>query len=87
MVQIKPSQASQVAVVIKNPTANARDADSIPGPGRSLTGGNGNSFHYSCLENSMGQRGLESYSLWGCKELDMTERLNTYLAQTFLVKQ
>ena len=73
--------------MVKNHTANARDArdaDSIPGPGRSLRGENGNSFHYSCLENSMGQRGLESYSLWSCKELDMTEQLNTHLSTNLL---
>ena len=77
MLQIKPSQASQVAIVVKNPPANAgdaRDADPIPGLGRSLGGRNGNSFHYSCLENSMGQRSLAGYSPWGCKALDMTEQ-------------
>ena len=40
--------------VIKNPPANsgdARDADSIPGSGRSPRGGNGHPFQYSCLEN------------------------------------
>ena len=47
---------SQVALVVKNPSANAgeaRDAVSILGTGRSSTVGNGNSFQYSCLENSM----------------------------------
>ena len=42
--------------VVKNPTANAgdtRDADSIPGSGRSHGGGNGNQFQYSCLRNLM----------------------------------
>ena len=42
--------------VIKNLSANAgdsRDAGSIPGSGRSPGVGNGNPFHYSCLENSM----------------------------------
>jgi len=31
-------------------------------------------FQYSCLENSM-ERGAwqATYSLWGCKESDMTE--------------
>jgi len=29
-----------------------------------------------CLENSHGQRILVGYSPWGCKELDMTERLS-----------
>ena len=41
---------------VKNPPANAgdsRDAGSIPGSGRSPGVGNGNPFHYSCLENSM----------------------------------
>ena len=38
-----------------NPPANAGAAGSIPGPGRSPGGGNGNRnlFQYSCLENSM----------------------------------
>ena len=30
--------------VVKNPTANAEDVDSIPGSGRSLGRGNGNPF-------------------------------------------
>ena len=29
-------------------------------------------------EKLHGQRGLVGYSLWGCKELDMTEQLNTH---------
>ena len=45
-----------MALVIKNPPANAgdvRDAGSIPGLGRYLGGGNGNSLQYSSLENPM----------------------------------
>ena len=45
---------SQLALVVKNPPANAgdaRDMGSIPGSGRSLGGGHGNSIQYSCLEN------------------------------------
>ena len=45
--------ASQVALVVKNPPANAGDMGLIPGLGRSPTGGNGNPLHYSCLENPM----------------------------------
>ena len=48
--------ASQVALVIKNPPANAgdiRDAGSIPMSERSPGGGHGNSLQYSCLENPM----------------------------------
>ena len=48
----KRHQASQVALVIKNQPANAgdiREAVSIPGSGRSLGGGSGNSLQYYCL--------------------------------------
>ena len=47
---------SQVALVVKNPPANAgdtRDTGSIPGSGRSPGGGHGNPLQYSCLENPM----------------------------------
>ena len=46
-------------LVIKNMPANAgdeRDADSIPGLGRSPGGGNGNPLLYSCLENPMDRK-------------------------------
>jgi len=39
--------------VVKNPPAYAGDAGSIPELGRSLQGGHGNSFKYSCLGNPM----------------------------------
>ena len=45
-----------MTLVIKNPSDNARevrDADSIPGLGRSLGGGHGNPLQCSCLENPM----------------------------------
>ena len=48
--------ASQMALVVKNPPANAgdiRDTSSIPGSGRSPGGGHGNPLWYSCLENPM----------------------------------
>ena len=49
----KPSTgASQVALAIKNPLANAGDPKhvvSIRGLGRSLGGGHGNPLLYSCL--------------------------------------
>ena len=47
---------SQLALVVKNSTANvgdARDMGSIPGSGRYPGGGHGNSPQYSCLENPM----------------------------------
>ena len=48
--------ASQVALVVKNPPANARDAGgvgSILGWGRPPGEGNGNPRQYSCLGNPM----------------------------------
>ena len=50
------SGASQVALVVKNPPANAGDVtdlSSIPESGRSPGGGHGNLLQYSCLENPM----------------------------------
>ena len=46
--------ASQVVLVVKNPSADAgdiRDTGSIPESGRSPGGKHGNSLQYSCLEN------------------------------------
>ena len=51
-------RASQVALVVKNPPANAgdlRDIGSIPGLGRSPGRGHGYPLHYSCLGNPMGR--------------------------------
>ena len=50
------SRASQAALVVKNPPANAgdiRDMGSIPGLGGSPGGGHGNPLQYSCLGNPM----------------------------------
>ena len=43
----------QGGTVVKNPPANAGDAGSIPGSGKSPARGNGNLLQYSCLENFM----------------------------------
>ena len=48
--------ALHVALVVKNPLANAgdvRDMGSIPGSGRSPGGGHGNPLQYSYLENPL----------------------------------
>ena len=48
--------ASQVALVVKNLPGSAgdsREADLIPGLGRSSGGGHGNPLQYSCLDNLM----------------------------------
>ena len=47
---------SQVALVVKNLPAKAedvRDADSVPGLGKSPAGGHGNPLQNPCLENPM----------------------------------
>ena len=48
--------AYQVALLVKSPSASARDARDmgpIPGSGRSPGGGHGSPLPYSCLENPM----------------------------------
>ena len=71
-------RASQGALLIKNPPANAgdiRDACSIPGLGRSLGEGHGNPLQYACLEKPMDRGAWQATvpSPQGCKESDMTE--------------
>ena len=66
------SEASQVALVVKNLPANAGDAgdmSSIPGSGRSPKGGNGNPLQYSCLGNSRTEEpgGLQSMGSQGVR--------------------
>ena len=54
--KIQVCWASQAALVVKNPPADAgdlRDTDSILGLGRSLEGGHSNPLQYSCLETPM----------------------------------
>ena len=70
---INVNRASQVALVVKNPRANAgdiRDRGSILGSGRSSGGRHGNPLQYCCQENPMNRgAGLQSM---GHKESDMT---------------
>ena len=59
----------------KEPTCQGRrhrEANSIPGLGRSSGVGNGDSLQYSCLENPM-DRGAWQAVLQRFKESDMTE--------------
>ena len=53
--------------MVKNPLAR-QEAGLIPGSGKSLGEGNGNSLQDSCLINPM-DRGAWLYSSWGCKQV------------------
>ena len=66
--------AFQVALVGKNPPANAevRDVGSIPGLERFPRGGHGNPLWYSCLESPM-HRGVWWATIQGHKESDAFE--------------
>ena len=69
--------SSQVALVVKNPPANAgdlKDVGSIPGLGRSSGEGHGNPLQYSCLENSMDRGALWATVHW-------VEKNQTWLKQ------
>ena len=63
MILTLKDQSSQVALVVKNVSANAgdlRDVGSIPGLGRSPGGGHGNPLQYSSLENSIDRGALRA---------------------------
>ena len=72
--------ASQVALLVKNLSADARgirDRGSIPGLGRSPGGVNGNPLHYSWLENPM-DRGAWQAAVHGItKSWTQLNRLST----------
>ena len=66
----------------KESPCNMGDLGSLPGYGRSPTGGHDNPLQYSCLENPHGQRSLVGYSPRGHKESDKTEWLSTAQQKT-----
>ena len=65
-----------MALVVKNPPANAediRDAGSIPGSGRYPGEGNGNPLQCPCLENIMDRGAWQAIVHGVTKESDTTE--------------
>ena len=66
-----------VALDGKESACNAGDLGLIPGLEGSPGAGHGNPIQYSGLENSYGQRNLAGYTLWSCKELNVTHQLST----------
>ena len=69
---------SQVTLVVKNPPANARDAGSIPGWGRSPGEWNGYPLKYHAWRIPWTEGPGRLYSPEGPKESDMTEWLSTH---------
>ena len=83
------TQASQVALVVKNPPANAgdiRDAGSIPGSGRSPGGGHGNPLQYSCLGNSMNRASWQATVHRVTESQTRLKRLTTHTLLPILVR-
>ena len=69
-----------MALVVKNPPANAgdvRDVGSIPGLGRFPGGGHGDPLWYPCLDKSM-DTGAWQAMVHSVTELDTTQRTHTY---------
>ena len=72
--------ASQVELVVKNPSANAEvtgDIGSIPGLGMFPGGGPGNPLQYSCMGNSM-DRGAWWATACAVAESDTTAHVCMY---------
>ena len=65
----------------KESAYNAGDPGSIPGLGRSPGGGSGLPIPVFWPGEFRGQRSLAGYSLWGRKELDMTERISLHTSE------
>ena len=64
--------ASQLTLVLKNPSASAGDVGSIPVSCRSPGGEHGYPLQKSCLKNPHGQRSLRASVHSYCTELDTT---------------
>ena len=68
---------SSCSLVVQRASLVAQMVKNIPAIGEIwVLSLGGNPLQYSCLENPHGQRSLVGYSLWGYKELDMTEWLS-----------
>ena len=63
--------------MVKNTSANAGDAGSIPESGRFLEKGNGTPLQYSCLDSPMGRGAWQATVCGVAKELGTTEHACT----------
>ena len=74
-------EASQVALVVKNPPANSgdiRDVGLVSGLGRSPGGEHGNPLQYSCLENPMDRGAWRAIVHRVAKSWARLKRLSTH---------
>ena len=81
--------AKQVALVVKNPPANAEDARDvglISGLGRCPGVGNGNALQYACLENPMDRGSWWATVHGGAKSWTRLKRLSTHAFKVSLVR-
>ena len=69
---------------VKNLSANAGDASSVPGSERSSGEGNGNPLQYSCLGNPMDREAWRATVHGVTKELDKTKRLKNNNKRPFI---
>ena len=79
-------RASQVALMVKNPPADAGDASLFPASGRSPGGGNGTQWQPTPVflpGESHAQRSLEGSSPWGHKESHTTAHTRTSRENSF----
>ena len=70
-----------MALVVKNPPANAgdvRDVGSTPGLGSSHTGGHSSPLQYSCLDNSMDREAWQAVVHRVARELDTNEATSAH---------
>ena len=84
------SWASQVALVVKSPPANAEDirhAGLIPESGRSPGGGHGNQLQYSCLEKPMDRGAWWATVHRVAKSQTQLKQLDTHAILFYLVNQ
>ena len=79
--------ASQVALVVKNPPANAghiRDACSIPESGRSPEAGHGNPLQYSCMGNYLDRGAWRAKVHRVAKIRTQLKQLSTHTHDSFI---
>ena len=74
-----------MALVVKNPPANAGDVGSILGLGRSPGGGHGNTLQCSCLESPWTEEPGRLQSLGPAKSWTHLEWLSTHVSRTIVL--